>query len=208
MPLNINKAFANVNERFISFPKSMYIGDLLAAQQGSKTSINSEEPWITNPQVDKKLYTKEPEPDNKVNLFGPLFIWALVIIVGIVLEVVIPALLGKNLASYAAPYETLGSYILTLPGVIILPLIISVWIGHKVGERASSTKNAVKMGLINGVYASIVYGVIIFISQLVLKYTTTYTLTTDFMIKYLIAIPVTIVIIFTIIIAMLNELRH
>ncbi|MCL5680046.1 MAG: hypothetical protein M1465_01755 [Candidatus Marsarchaeota archaeon] len=128
--------------------------------------------------------------------------------IGIVLEVIVPAVLGKGAVSYAAPYKTFGNYILNLPGVIILPLVISVWIGHKVGELATSAKNAVKMGLINGIYASIVYGVIIFVSQLMLKYTTAYALTIGFMVKYLIAIPIAIVIIFTIIIAVLNELRR
>ncbi len=153
--------------------------------------------------------SKNDEGDNdRVSLFGPLFLWALIIIIGIILEVVVPAVLGKGFASYAAIYKTAGNYILTLPGAIILPLIISVWIGHKVGETARNAISAVKLGLINGVYASIVYGVIIFITQLILKYTTTYALTTDFIIKYLVAIPIAIVIIFTIIIALLNEMRH
>ncbi len=183
-------------------------GDLLAAQKDSKTSINGEEPWIKNP-IPVQSQNNQGSNDNvKTSLFGPLFLWALVIIIGIVLEVVIPALLGKSYASSAASYKAIGNYILSLPGVIILPLIISVWIGHRVGEKSSSVANALKSGLLNGVYASIVYGVIIFVAQLVLKYTTSYALTTSFLLRYVVATPMAIVIVFTIIIAVLNEMRH
>lgn len=177
------------------------------AQQAPKTDISGEEPWVRNSNLQEQL-SKNEGGNDRVSLFGPLFLWALIIIIGIILEVIMPAILGKVLASYAAAYKTAGNYILTLPGAIILPLIISVWIGHKVGEIAKNAVSAVKLGLINGVYASIVYGVIIFVAQLTLKYTTTYALTTDFIIKYLIGIPIAIVIVFTIIIALLNEMRH
>ena len=40
-----------------------------------------------------------------------------------------------------------------------------------------------KGGLLNGVYASIVYGVIIFVAQLMLRYTTSYALTNSFLLK-------------------------
>jgi hypothetical protein len=182
-------------------------GDSLAQQKDPKTSINGEEPWIKNP-VPVPSTNKQDGDREGVSLFGPLFLWALVIIIGIALEVVVPALLGKHLATYAAAYKTAGGYILGLPGVIILPLIISVWIGHKVGEKASSVTNALKTGVVNGVYASIVYGVIIFVAQLVLKYTTSYALTNSFLLQYVVAIPIAIVIVFTIIIAVLNELRQ
>ncbi len=183
-------------------------GDLLAAQKDSKTSINGEEPWIKNPIPVQSQNNQGSNDNAKTSLFGPLFLWALVIIIGIVLEVVIPALLGKSYASSAASYKAIGNYILALPGVIILPLIISVWIGHRVGEKSSSVANALKSGLLNGVYASIVYGVIIFVAQLMLKYTTSYALTTSFLLRYVVATPMAIVIVFTIIIAVLNEMRH
>lgn len=183
-------------------------GDWLSAKQGLKTDIGGEEPWIKNPEAEVSASSKSREPSNGVSLFGPLFIWALVIIIGIILEVIVPAVLGKGLASYATFYKTAGNYILTLPGAIILPLIISVWIGHKVGEKASSVAGAARLGIINGVYASIVYGVIIFVAQLLLKYTTSYALSYSFMLEYLAAIPIAIVLVFTVLIAMLNRLRQ
>ncbi|MEM0154318.1 MAG: hypothetical protein QW814_00590 [Methanothrix sp.] len=199
-----------LNELFISLAKTVYIdGDSLLQQNSPKTSINGEEPWIKNPVLPSSQNKQGGNRELGVSLFGPLFLWALIIIIGIVLEVVVPALLGKHFASYAASYKTVGSYILGFPGVIILPLIISVWIGHKVGEKASGVMNAVKAGLVNGVYASIVYGVIIFVAQLMLRYTTnSYALTDSFLLEYVVAIPIAIVIVFTIIIAVLNELRH
>ena len=196
------------SKRFISLTKQYIYGDLLAAQKDPKTSINGEEPWIKNPTPMQSQDDKAGNDNAKPSLFGPLFLWALVIIIGIVLEVVIPALLGKSYASSAASYKAIGGYILELPGVIILPLIISVWIGHRVGENASSVAGAFKSGLLNGIYASIVYGVIIFVAQLMLRYTTSYALTTSFILKYVVAIPMAIVIIFTIIIAVLNEMRR
>jgi hypothetical protein len=177
-------------------------------QKDSKTSINGEEPWIKNPIPEQDSGKRDSHSESRVSLSGPLFLWALIIIIGIVLEVVVPALLGKHFSSFANSYKVIGSYILTMPGVIILPLVISVWIGHRVGEAAENVKSALRLGLINGIYASIVYGVIIFVTQLILKYTTSYAFTTSFLLKYVILIPIAIVIVFTIVIAALNQLRR
>jgi len=173
------------------------------------TDIESSSPWIKSP-MSQIPEAKAARRKRDISLVGPMFLWVFIIVIGIAFETVVPSLFsgGGLLHINTAFYTSMGKYILYLPGAIILPLIISVWIGHRVGEGSEDTKTATKLGVLNGVYSSIVYAVVIVIAYIILYYAGPSTIIPlqDFE-EYMIGIPVVIVIVFSTLIAVLNRVR-
>ncbi len=171
--------------------------------------MGADEPWIKT-GADLSRAMKNPSTGRNISLVAPLFTWALIIVIGIIFEAIVPAVLGATIAPGATLYRSIGNYILYLPGVIILPLLISIWIGHKVGDNTESVRVATKLGVINAVYASIVYAVIIFIAYLILSYTSIparYMISQHDFIVFMVGVPIAIVLVFSTLIAVLDRIR-
>jgi len=105
---------------------------------------------------------KETEDNEQVSIAAPMFFWLLLLVIAIVINALanfgyIPG--GKILSILKAS----ASFILFMPGSVILPTIVGAFIGAEIGRRSKSMHIAIKSGIINGVYAAIVYLIAIFI---------------------------------------------
>ena len=105
---------------------------------------------------------KEIEGSAQVSIAAPMFFWLLLLVIAVVINALInsgyiPS--GKMLSILKAS----ANFILFMPGSIILPTIVGAFIGAEIGRRSKSMYIAIKSGMINGVYATIVYLIAIFI---------------------------------------------
>ncbi len=135
----------------------------------------------------------------EIHLSKPLAFWFGFLIIGVVILVaVIPLLPNIGMSSFSAVLGALAKYILYLPGSIIFPLIVALWIGERVGIVENRIHNALTIGLLNAVYTSLIYAIGIFVVFLVLRYSANMTaigVTPQGFLVYLLAIPVSILII-------------
>ncbi|MEM0149461.1 MAG: hypothetical protein QXW10_01020 [Candidatus Micrarchaeaceae archaeon] len=135
----------------------------------------------------------------EIHLTKPLAFWFSFLIIGmLVLLVIIPLLPDMGMATLKPALMELSIGILYLPGAIIFPLIVALWIGERVGMIENRAYNAVTIGLLNAVYTALIYVIGIFVVFLVLYYSGHTALLSislrDFLI-YLLAIPVSILIV-------------
>ncbi|MEM3827539.1 MAG: hypothetical protein QXR58_02985, partial [Candidatus Micrarchaeaceae archaeon] len=119
--------------------------------------------------------------------------------IGVVLKVVAtPLLSGNGLTGFGTDLSAVSKYILYIPGSFIIPLIVAAYIGEKVGAAATKTKKALGLGLMNAVYTSFIYLIIIVILYLITKYAYPSILPglilTDF-ILYMVALPIAILLV-------------
>ncbi len=125
-------------------------------------------------RVDTMLGQRE-----EISIFGPLAFWILMLIIGLVVSIAVPALASAASAlmhytipsgGAAATGMGAGGYLLGVPGIYIFPLIVGIWLGERIGRVARGSGEAIKLGLLNAIYASIVYAVTAFIIYLVINY--------------------------------------
>jgi len=113
----------------------------------------------------------EKETGNaQVSIVAPMFFWLLLLVIALVINVLINAGYipsGKMLGILKAS----ANFILFMPGSVILPTIVGAFIGAEIGRRSKSMYIAIKSGIINGVYAAIVYLIAIFIIYETIIYT-------------------------------------
>ena len=137
--------------------------------------------------------------DREIHLSKPLAFWFGFLILGVVMLVAIKPLLPDiGMSSFSTVLGDLAKYILYLPGSIIFPLIVALWIGERVGMVETRIHNAVTIGLLNAAYTSLIYAIGIFVVFLVLHYSGNITaigVTLYGFLMYLLAIPVSILII-------------
>jgi hypothetical protein len=92
----------------------------------------------------------------QVSIAAPMFFWLLLLVIAIAINALINAGYipsGKMLSIL----KTSANFILFMPGSVILPTIVGAFIGAEIGRRSKSMYIAIKSGIINGVYATIVY---------------------------------------------------
>jgi hypothetical protein len=112
---------------------------------------------------------KEIESNAQVSIAAPMFFWLLLLVIAVVINALINAGYipsGKMLSILKAS----ANFILFMPGSIILPTIVGAFIGAEIGRRSKSMYIAIKSGIINGVYATIVYLIAIFIIYEIIIY--------------------------------------
>lgn len=162
--------------------------------------------------ADSTTEKKEEAQRIEIDIKGPLVFWIAILLAGLLLALIIAPLLGTgtNLGGISA---TIGGYILYLPGSIILPLIVAIWVGERVGSARSRIKNSAKVGLVNAAYACLIYAVSIFIIYLLLYYVspgflTGSSITLNTFLTYAVAVPIIIVFVLIPLIAALSSARH
>ncbi|MGC8537405.1 MAG: hypothetical protein ACP5MZ_00250, partial [Candidatus Micrarchaeia archaeon] len=103
-----------------------------------------------------------------------------------------------GMVSLSTALEDISKGILYLPGAIIFPLIVALWIGERVGMVENRTHSAVTIGLLNAAYTALIYAIGIFIVFLVIHYsvnTAIISITLHDFFMYLLALPISILII-------------
>ncbi len=107
-----------------------------------------------------------------VKLEGPLFFWIGFIIVALVLQLVAKgAIIGNGpqadvLGGYLLD---VSDYIINLPGILIFPFLVSIWIGERVSKASEEMSKAFMTSIINAAYTALIYAISIFIVFLLLN---------------------------------------
>lgn len=109
------------------------------------------------------------EKKSQISIAEPMFIWILLLVIAMVINVLanssyVPTGNVSNILKASA------HFILFMPGAIILPTIVGAVIGAEIGRRAKTMSAAIRSGLINGIYATIIYLITIFIIYEVIVY--------------------------------------
>ena len=164
-------------------------------------------------KVENGAKQKEGAPATReIDIVGPLTFWIIMLVVGVLLDVILAPISGSVGQSGIQSFlTTIAGYILFLPGSIILPLIVSIWIGERVGANKNKVKAAVTLGEVNAAYTGLIYVIAIFIIYLLVRYITpTFlnTITLTSFIEYVVVVPVVIVVILIPFIAALSAARH
>ena len=158
---------------------------------------------------------REPEKraeTNDVQIAAPLTFWIGFLVFAVILvAVVVPVANSLGISSMDKYITQIASYIVYLPGSIILPLIAALLIGERVGESKKKSGVVLYSGVINALYAILVYIVAIFIIYLAARYSGAGFLSsvnlTDF-IEYLIVIPVVITVVLVPLFALISYARR
>lgn len=161
---------------------------------------------MENNEVKVQPYSSTVQTD----IGGPLIFWISLLVFGVLVALVISPILapsggGKNLLT------AISNWILYLPGSIILPLIVSIWIGEAVGRRGSSIGRTAKIGEINAVYTALIYVISIFIIYLLFYYIDPSALTNvtiTYFLEYVVIIPAIILFVLIPIVSALSSARH
>jgi hypothetical protein len=148
---------------------------------------------------------------SEIVITGPMTFWILVLCVSIVLSFILAPSLGIK-TKIGGDILLASQYILYLPGSLILPLIVSLWAGSRIGSSGRQIKAAVKAGVLNGVYMGVVYGIAITAIILAIYYINPAILPNglgleNFAIRS-IGTPIAIVIVLTTLISLLSAARH
>lgn len=99
------------------------------------------------------------------NVAGPVSSWIILLFIALTIKFVVSSgtMGGSSAGSIDSWLAIIANFILGTPGEIILPLVIGAAIGDEVGAKSETLRKAEKSGLLNGVYASVIYliGIII-----------------------------------------------
>jgi hypothetical protein len=155
---------------------------------------------------------KKAEAAGELSLVGPLAFWIGFLIIAMILDIA---------AAYAAQYDFgLVSYlaktansIIYMPGAIVLPLVASLWMGVRVGRVSNKPRTVLYAGLVNALYALIVYIISISVVYLILMYANPSAIsglkiTLGIFLEYLIAAPAAITIILVPLFSTLSAVRR
>ncbi|MGC8649007.1 MAG: hypothetical protein ACP5UN_02205 [Candidatus Micrarchaeia archaeon] len=149
----------------------------------------------------------------EIDIVGPLSFWLAFLIMGVIIQLVlVPFMNSATSQNTITPVLLeISSWILYLPGSIILPLIVALWLGEKIGATKNKIKSAITIATINAIYTALVYIIAIFIIYLLIDY-----ITPTFFNKigivaiaeYVVILPIIIIVILIPLIASLSAARH
>ncbi len=109
-----------------------------------------------NGDRDNPKYREETEQNFSIS--EPLTFWIGLVVIAAVLQLIaIPFMASQLRGGYASALGKFAEYILYIPGVIVLPLLASLWIGEIVSKAKSNHRLLLYKGLVNAIYASIIY---------------------------------------------------
>ncbi len=144
-----------------------------------------------------------------VNIAEPLFFWVIVLVLALFSRIVITY--TNTFPQPSSAYAFLNgasSFFLFNSGSLILPLIVGAVIGAEIGLRSRSSMKALKAGLLNGVYAAIIYIIaIVIIYEVIVYVLPTAGITFNFLVVNLIAPQVIILVMLVEIFAVLSHSR-
>ncbi len=155
---------------------------------------------------------KEEKETTTVSLGGPLGLWIGLLIFATLIQLI--AIPVANLSGHTALNNYLNEfadYLIYIPGILILPLIVSIWIGERVSYLSKKSSTIAYKGLINALYASMIYIVsitIIYIIMVVQRAGVLWSLSPELFAERLILIPVLISVILVPLFAMLSAARR
>jgi len=183
----------------------------MVSMDADNTTANKENDTIEKTDAKTIKQTEKIE----IDIFGPLTFWLMFLIVGLIIQLVLIPVMASNSnqnSSVSSILIEISGWILYLPGSIILPLIVGVWMGEKIGATKNKIKSAISIATINAIYTAIIYAIAIFIIYLLIYY-----ITPGFiknlggiitLAEFVIIIPILIIIILVPLIASMSAARH
>lgn len=134
------------------------------------------------------------------------------ILIGVLIKAAIMPLLADNgITQFSGSLATISSAILYIPGPIIIALIVAAYIGEKVGAASHKASMAARAGIVNAVYASFIYLIIIAILYLIIKYVDVGILPSlrlSYFLIYAVVLPIIILLVVVPALAALATERH
>lgn len=150
-------------------------------------------------RVPEERARREQRPDANLNISAPIALWIGLVLVAAVVQLgVAPFISGAVVGPYLSLASTLAIYILYIPGVFIIPMVAALWIGAKVGATQGDYNTILYRSLLNALYASMIYVIVVFVvlvASLSLQTGTLYAIGLTQFIEYVVAIPVLIAIV-------------
>ena len=105
---------------------------------------------------------KKEKPYHASTIAGPLMFWiGLVLIAAFAQMVVAPVLKGFGPVQFGNYLTMASNYVLYLPGLIVLPILVAVWVGMNIGNSATEKGYRGVRGLLDGIACALVYGIVI-----------------------------------------------
>ncbi|MCL5093035.1 MAG: hypothetical protein M1128_01040 [Candidatus Marsarchaeota archaeon] len=153
---------------------------------------------------------KTGNPQGDIGIAGPLAFWIIMLLIGLAFLILFPAGLTNAPGSISFILYKVGSYIIYMPGAIIFPLVVALWIGMRTGANTQNIKKAIDVGVINAIYTGVIYTISIFIIYLIAIYSSVEllkALPTNTFVVYLVIIPVATLLILTPLIGLLRRAR-
>ncbi len=155
------------------------------------------------------------EEGSEIQLSAPLAFWFGFLILGVIIELAV-TFLPESLSTTSSALGRIANYILFLPGSIIFPLLVSIWIGERVGKLRHKIEKTLGVGFINAIYTSIIYTIGIFIIFIIIGFFNNPAMTfsgfiTNFIkndLTYNVVIPIIILLVLTPIFAIISTARR
>ncbi|MCL4383258.1 hypothetical protein M1278_01310 [Candidatus Marsarchaeota archaeon] len=163
----------------------------------------------TNSQSPNKE-TEEQVILNEIKITEPILFWVFMLGIGLLLILIV------NLDPSAIPSSSLkflseaGTAIIYIPGAIIFPLIVSLWIAERIGNSKRKIKSILSSSFLNTSYVFLVYIIAILIIFLIIHYINPNFISINFynFIIYLAAIPFVILFVLIPILSLLSFARR
>lgn len=149
---------------------------------------------------------KKPK-GNSINLRDPLFVWVFILLIAVSAEIINSSGYVPKSTSIYSMLNTYANFVLVFPGIIIVPVIMGAIIGSEVGLRSSNINSALRTGMMNGLYASVVYTLTIVIIYFVIIYSVPQFITVYSLILDNIIVPLLVFIIVIEVFAVLSHSR-
>lgn len=157
--------------------------------------------------------SKGQHTNAEMSIAGPLALWiGLVAIAAIAQLFIFPALQAKGISNnLMADLNSLAAYALYIPGVFVLPILAALWIGSRAGGTEGTHSIIAYRGMINAVYACIIYLIEIFVFYLIagsLKMGTLAAIPTGVFIEYIVAVPIILCLVVAPLIAIVSAAKR
>lgn len=146
--------------------------------------------------------TSAPQQSSKsISIKGPLVFWVIFLVIAVIIQIIaVPLAQQYDFINTSNTLHNLAYYIMYIPGLLVFPFLVSLWIGERVGSRIDKSGNPMRIGFINAAYASVIYGITVFVLFLIsnvgqaLAFTQ---LSTVLTVIYLVFVPMPILLIMT-----------
>lgn len=141
------------------------------------------------------------------NVSGIISVWLIMLFAALAIQYAFTY--GRSsIGATPSIFLSIATFILFLPGSLILPLVVGAALGADVGSKSRSIEVAEKSGLVNGIYASLVYAIaIVVIYEVLSNVLPAIAPTTSFLLIDWIAVPIAIVPVVTEIFAVVSHYR-
>jgi hypothetical protein len=154
---------------------------------------------------------QEQHTNADISIGGPIALWVgLVAVAAIVQLFVFPAVQSTIVSPALAYLNALAAYALYVPGAFVLPILAALWIGSRAGSSGGTINTIAYRGMINAVYASVVYLIEIFIFYIISSSTHTSVLSSVALggfIEYVVAIPIIVCLVVAPLFAIISHAR-